>query len=158
LEKAMKKISSSVWFYKKVFPAIWFGFLAFFVVTAVVGGADREGNWFFLAVPLIMAVFGFVLMKKIVWDLVDEVFDCGDYLLIKKGGEEENIPLKNIMNVSAPAMMNPPRITLSLVYSGRFGSEVSFSPPYRVIFNPFARNSLADDLIVRVDQARRGNA
>jgi len=78
----MKKISSSVWFYKKVFPIIWFGFLAFFVVTAVVGGAAKEGNWLFLTVPLVMAVFGFVLMKKIVWDLVDEVFDCGDYLLL----------------------------------------------------------------------------
>ena len=31
--------------------------------------------------PCFMAVVGFVLFKKLLWDLVDEVHDGGDYLL-----------------------------------------------------------------------------
>lgn len=155
----MKKISSgSTMFYKKVFPLIWFGFLAFFVVTAVTGGAIQDGQWIFLVMPGFMAVFGFFLMKKLVWDLVDEVHDCGDSLLVRKGNEEERIALSNIMNVSASTNMNPPRITLRLVRPGRFGADVSFSPPSRISFNPFAKNPVAEDLIVRVDKARVGRA
>lgn len=151
----MKKISSgSTVFYKKVFPLIWFGFLVFFVVTAVAGGAVRDGQWVFLVVPCFMAVFGFFLMKKLVWDLADEVYDCGDYLLVRNGNEEERISLSNIMNVSASSNMNPPKITLRLVHPGRFGSGVSFSPPSRISFNLFAKNAVAEDLMVRVDMAR----
>jgi hypothetical protein len=32
--------------------------------------------------PIAMSIFGFVLMRKLVWDLVDEVCDYGDYLLV----------------------------------------------------------------------------
>jgi hypothetical protein len=61
----MKKISSgTTTFYKKIFPLIWFGFLAFFVATSVTTGALREGQWMFLAVPCFMAVFGYFLMKS----------------------------------------------------------------------------------------------
>jgi hypothetical protein len=88
------------------------------------------------------------------WDLADEVHDCGDSLLIRKGSNEEHIPLSNIMNVSVSTNMNPPRITLRLVKPGRLGSEISFSPPSRLSFNPFAKNPVAEDLMVRVDQAR----
>jgi hypothetical protein len=159
LEKAMKKISSAMMvFHKKIFPLAWFGFLAFFVLTAAAAGAFQEGHWLFLAAPLFMAVFGFIFMKKLIWNLVDEVFDCGDYLLVRKGGEEENVSLGNIMNVSASAMTSPPRITLRLLNPGKFGAEISFSPPARFSLNPFARNPVADDLIVRVDRARRGHA
>lgn len=155
----MKKISSgSTMFHKKVFPLIWFGFAAFFVVTAVIGGAVRDGQWMFLVMPCFMAVFGAFLMKKLVWDLADEVHDCGDCLLIRIGSEEEIIPLGNIMNVSASTNTSPPRITLRLVRPGRFGAEVSFSPASKLSFNPFAKNPVAEDLMVRVDQARRGRA
>jgi hypothetical protein len=37
---------------------------------------------------------------------------------------------------------------------GRFGQEISFSPPRNSIFNPFARNPVADDLIERVHRAK----
>lgn len=151
----MKKISSrTTTLHKRVFPLIWFGFLAVFVTTAIANGAILEGHWEFLAMPVVMAAFGFFLMKKLAWDLMDEVFDCGDALVVKKDGEEERIPLSNIMNVNASTHMNPPRVTLRLVNAGRFGSEVTFSPPAKFSFNPFAKNPLIDELIVRVDRAR----
>ena len=153
----MKKISSgSTRFYKKVFPLAWYGFLAFFVVTAVTGGAIRDGQWMFLIMPCFMAVIGFLVMKKLVWDLMDEVHDCGDSLLVRNGSDEERIPLSNIMNVNVSTNTNPPRITLRLVRPGRFGTDVAFYPASKMSFNPFAKNPVAEDLIVRVDKARRG--
>ena len=154
----MKKISSgSTVFYKKLFPLAWFGFLVVFVGV----GLSRRGDigeaewWPFVGVPLFMAVFGLVLMRKLVWNLADEVHDGGDFLLIRKGGEEERVPLNNIMNVNASTNVNPQRITLRLVKPGKFGSEVSFALPARFSFNPFATHPIAEDLIVRVDRARR---
>lgn len=151
----MKKISSgSIVFQKRVFPLIWFGGLAAFLVVAL-RGPVLEGEWMFLAMPVFMGAFGFVLMKKLVWDLADEVHDGGDYLVVRKGSEQERVPLSNIMNVSASTNTNPPRITLRLVKPGKFGPEIAFSPQVKFSLNPFAKNPIAEDLIVRVDQARR---
>jgi hypothetical protein len=152
----MKKISSRFTsFYKKLFPLAWFGFLVLFAVTAAMGGAIDAGEWMFFIVPGFMAIVGFVVMKKLIWDLMDEVHDGGDFLLISNAGEEDRIPLSNVMNVSASTNMNPPRITLRLAVPGKFGPEVSFSPQTKFSFNPFAKNAIAEDLIVRVDGARR---
>ena len=145
----MKKISRSTLLYKRVFPVFWFGFLAvrrdrFHARTNVWRAVD------FWPVPCFMAVVGVVIMKKFVWDLMDEVQDGGDDLLVRRGGDEERIPLSNIMNVNITLHMNPQRINLRLVKPGRFGSEVSFSPVTRFGFNRFAKNAVAEDLIVRV--------
>ena len=93
-------------------------------------------------------------MKKLVWDLADEVYDYGDSLLIKNRGIEENVLLSNIMNVSASTSMNPPRITLRLVTPGQLASEILFCPISPFSLNPFVKNAVAEDLIVRVDNAR----
>jgi hypothetical protein len=53
-------------------------------------------------------------------------------------------------------MVNPPRITLRLAAACKFGSDVSFSPPRRLFNNPFAISPIAEDLMMRVDSARRG--
>jgi hypothetical protein len=152
------KISSgSTFSSKKLFPLMWFGFLAVFVVLTTLTGA-AESDPMFLIGPAVVAVFGFFLMKKLVWDLVDEVYDCGDFLLVKNRGEEERVPLSNIMNVNASTAMNPPRITLRLVKPGRFGQEIAFSPVTGFTLNPFAKNQVAEDLIVRVDRARSRRA
>lgn len=147
----MKKISSrATAFHKKFFPLLWFGVLAFAFVVGL-----QKGRLELLWMPVLMAVLGFVIMRKFVWDMVDEVYDGGDYLLIRKGGEEERIPLNNIMNVNASINANPPRVTLRLVKPGKFGSEVTFTPRTKVSFLPFRKNPIVEDLIVRVDRARR---
>lgn len=146
--------AGSMFFTKRVFPLFWFGFLAFFLATAVWQGVPRRDP-VFLAVPCVMAVFGFFLFRKLLWGMADEVLDGGDRLVVRFGRDVENIPLSNIMNVSATTMVNPPRITLRLVDACRFGQEIAFSPVRRFTLNPFARNEIADDLIVRVDAARR---
>lgn len=153
----MKKISSGATvIHKKIFPIFWFGGLAAFLGVSLRTPME-PGAGVFLLMPVIMGVFGFVVMKKLVWDLADEVQDGGDYLLIRKGDEQERVPLANIMNVSASSYTNPPRITLRLVKPGKFGGEVTFTPRIKFSLNPFARNPIVEDLIVRVDAARRSS-
>jgi len=63
-------------------------------------------------------------------DGVDDVFDCGDHLLVKKSGKEETVLLSNIINLNLST--NPQnisaRITLRLASPGKFGTEITFSP------------------------------
>lgn len=107
-----------------------------------------------LVVPFFMAVAGYVVMKKLIWDLADVVYDCGDYLIVRNRGQEDVVQLSNVMNVSATTYVNPPRITLRLVTPGRFGNEIAFSPETKFTLNPFAKNPIAEDLIVRAYEAR----
>jgi hypothetical protein len=153
----MNKISAKIFFTKTIFPLFWFGFLAFFLVVSIKGGAYKQ-SLMFLLMPCFMAFFGYFLMKKLVWDLVDEVYDCGDFLMIKNRGMEDKIQLSNIMNLSASTNMNPPRITLRLTSPSKFGKEIAFSPTRPFSLNPFAKNPLVEDLMVRVDQARSKRA
>ena len=145
--------SSSLFLTKKVFPLLWFGLLAYFIVFSVSSGVLSKAP-LVLVGPLAMAVFGFILMKKIVWDLMDEVYDCGDSLLVKNGGREERIKLSEIIGVSVSTLVNPPRVTLRLARPGPFGSEIAFSPARPFTLNPFAKFPIAEDLVVRVDRAR----
>ncbi len=154
----MIKISSKATFlYKRIFPIFWFGFIAAFLAISLLAGATRD-DWMFLVVPCAMAIFGFFLFRRLLWDLADEVVDGGDYLLVKFRGSEERIPLSNIMNVSSSTNMNPPRIVLRLVSPGKFGSEVAFFPQRPFTFNPFAKIPIAEDLIGRVYRTHASHA
>jgi hypothetical protein len=105
-----------------------------------------------LVVPVFLAFIGYFIMKNMVWDLMDEVYDEQEFLLFKNGNKQERISLKEIKNISYTAMVNPPRVTVSLRRRTVFGSEVSFSPPASMI--PFRKNPDIEDLIDRVDRAR----
>jgi len=151
----MRLISSKMTFFnKRVFPAIWFGFLAVFIGLALFSGAGRNPASLLpvLIAPAIMIVFGYVIMKKLVFDLADEVWDDGDSLVVKNGGQEQRIALSDIKNVSYSPFVNPPRVTLSLRRPTVFGDEITFSAPLRLV--PFSKSPVITDLIERVDQAR----
>jgi hypothetical protein len=150
----MKRISSRWTFiHKRLFPVVWFGFLAFFIVTAgwSMWQKDHLGI-IFLAVPIAMALFGYFLFKKLLFDLVDEAWDAGDHLLFKNKGIEERVRLVDIMNVSYSVVTSPPRVTILLRTPTRLGKEITFSPP--VSWVPFKKSPIIDDLIQRVDNAR----
>ncbi len=132
---------------------IWFGFLAFFVAMFFFVGFQVGVPIAFFLGPAFMAIFGYFLMKKLVFDLADEVLDAGDALVVRFGSEQERIPLSEIINVSYSYMQNPNRVTLTLRTPSQFGKEVSFSPPAR--FLPLAKSPIVADLIERVDAARR---
>jgi hypothetical protein len=94
-----------------------------------------------------------MIMKKIVFDLIDEVYDEGKSLLFKNKGKEVRVPLEEIKNVSYTTRGNPHRVTLSIRHSTQFGDELTFSPPQSWI--PFKKNKDIEELIDRIDKARR---
>ena len=138
-------------FSKRVFPAIWFGFLGIFFFAAVATSRGRTNPTVLLVAPL-MAAFGYFLMKKLIFDLADEVWDDGTELVVKNKGQVDRIPLSNIMNVGYRTLTNPPRVTLTLRQPGLLGKEVAFTPPARWLH--FGRSPIVDQLIERIDAAR----
>jgi hypothetical protein len=88
-----------------------------------------------------MIVGGYFFMKKLVFDLVDEVWDDGDALVIRNRG------------VSYSPFTNPPRVTLSVRRPTVFGEEIAFNAPTRIV--PFSTSPVIKDLIERIDLARR---
>lgn len=148
--------SKMTFFYKRVFPVIWFGFLAVFFLIALVQGraADPISNLPFLIVPVVMAIVGYQIMKKMAFNLVDEVFDLGDALLVRNGSQEERIALADIKNVNFFPFMSPPQVTLSLRRPSVFGDTIVFCAPARIL--PLARSPIIEKLIDRIDAARQG--
>jgi hypothetical protein len=153
----VRRISSGwTFFYKRVLPAIWFGFLILFVGISVFAG-QRSGNFFPLViVPVVMIGFGYFIMKKLVLDLVDEVRVDGDTLIVKNKGEEQRIAFTNVKNVNYSPYVNPPRVTVSLRHPTKFGDRVTFCAPVR--FVPFSSSPMIADLIDRIDKAREQRA
>ncbi|MDC4203700.1 MAG: hypothetical protein MPW14_08605 [Candidatus Manganitrophus sp.] len=151
----MKKISSRfTFYYKKVFPAIWFGFLFLFSIAALTAMLKENVFYFIeLLAPIIMAVLGYFVMKILIFDHVDEVWDAGDSLVFQNGKVETRVPLSNVMNVSYTVIISPPRVTLSLREPCELGKEISFIPPMSLI--PLKKSPIVIDLIDRIDAARR---
>ncbi len=155
-----ERISSrNTFFLKRVFPVMWFGFVALFLfggVSAALHGQNQGPVFLVFVVPVAMFCFGYYLMRHLVFDLADAVYDEGDALRVRFGSEEERIPLANIINIGYGGLSNPPRVTLTLRNGGRFGREITFSPVQRV-FGPLIRtsNPIVSDLIERVDAARQ---
>jgi hypothetical protein len=140
----MRRISSRMtFFYKWIFPVIWFGFLIVFVGIALFG-SRRPPPFPFLIVPLAMIGFGYFLMKKLIFDVVDEVWDDSQTLVVKNGSQTERVALSNIKNVNYSPFLNPPQTT--------FGDQITFCAPVRFI--PLTASPVISDLIDRVDQAR----
>ena len=147
----MKKISGSTFYFKIFFPTVWFGFLGVFLFEGLTSGAISNDPMF-LVVPVFMAIIGYFMMGKLVWDLADEVYDEREALLFRKGGKEQRVFLRDVVNVRHTQLNSPERITLNVRSGGEIGSELVFCPPLRLI--PFGRNPLVVELIERIDRAR----
>lgn len=150
----MTRISKSPFFQNKAFQAIWFGLLGSIVLGSIYSGAYKQ-NILSIVAPCLMMIAGYYSIKKMSAKLFEEVYDCGDYLLAKKGGEEEHIPLSKISCVDYSPFNKPPTITLHLTTPGKFGDEILFYPPaQRFSFTVLPHSPIADDLIARVNQAK----
>ncbi|HEU4669433.1 MAG TPA: hypothetical protein VFR91_01875 [Dyella sp.] len=156
----MQRLSSAatVW-YKRGFPLLWFGLLAVFLAIAWLqpGGPGKAPPRVMVVVPLLMMGVGFALMRKLVFDLVDEAWLDGDQVVVVQRGERIRIPLLQVMNVNATSMVNPPRVTLMLRQpNARLGDAVSFIPAGpRGFLGGFRPNPVAMDLIRRIDALRQ---
>jgi hypothetical protein len=135
----MRRISSQMTFlYKWVFPVFWFVFVATALFGALGSGHHDPEFLMFLVVPILMGAFGYFMMRKLVFDLVDEVWDIGDVLLIRNRDREERVALSNIVNVNYSTLMSPERVTLLLRNPSIFGREITFCPPLRIM--PFSKS------------------
>jgi hypothetical protein len=132
-------------FHKRLFPLAWFGGVAIFAAIGIVEIARNQAPLFVVFVPIGMLLFGFFLMKRLVFDLLDEVYLDNDHIVIRNGGAEDRFRVQNILNVDCSVMTSPERITLTLHEPCGFGSEITFSPPTRLW--PFGRHPLAKELI-----------
>jgi len=155
----MRRLSSSfTFFYKRVFPVLWLGGVAVFLLVMLANPPRQGGPAFpFLFVPALMLVLGFALMRKLVFDLVDEVWLDGESLLVKNRQQEIRIALYDVLNVNSTTLTNPRRISLRLRADSRFGRDIAFMPNSpRGLFGAFRSDPIADELIQRVDAARQG--
>jgi hypothetical protein len=154
----METISSGQTFLmKRILPAIWLVMVLFGGSAAAIAIIRGHANVApaMLIGPLVILVFGFVLFRKLLWDLADQVKDGGDFLVVRRGSVEDSVQLSNVINVSMSQFTNPKRLTLRLRMPGKFGDEVVFIPRRPTFqLNPFARNAIAENLIQRVDRAR----
>ena len=154
----MKRISTPYMFSFKLLPFLFFGFVGFFLFLILINRVYKTAP-IFLLVPCVMLVFGYQWWKTSVRDLADEVDDCGDYLLIKKRGEEDTVLLSNISNVNFTTARDGAngRITLTLGSPGKFGTEISFAPPPHIYLGYPRKNEVAEDLLTRAHKARSGS-
>jgi hypothetical protein len=154
----MRRLSSrSTYFYKRIFPWLWFGFLALIVLIVAYASRGRHTPLLPMLIgPAFMAVVGFVLYRKLIADLVDEVWLASDVLLVKNRGDEISVGLRDIVNVNAVTVTNPRRITLLLRHATRLGQHISFMPAIQLgsFVSSFKPDPIASELIARVDALR----
>ncbi len=148
----MKRISGSTFYFKKLFPTFWFGFLGLFLIASFLASEGNGEAIPFLIVPVVMAVIGYFLFKRLVWDLADEVYDHGDSLEFRKGGKIQRVNLTDIINIDYAGMRSPERVVIHTRSEGPIGRELAFCPPIR--FFTFSKSPLVLELIERVDAAR----
>jgi hypothetical protein len=118
---------------------------------------DRPGHsppLSLLLFPAAIVVFVYFIMRKLLLDLVDEVWDAGDALIVRNKKQEDRIALADVINVNYERFINPQRVTLLLHRPSLFGDEIAFAAPIRLV--PFAMSPQVEGLIRRVDAARRG--
>lgn len=150
----MQRLSSTdARFRKRVFPVVYFGCAAFFESIGLYGVVvqRRSGDIPFVVIPVLIAIGGYLLMKRFTFDLVDEMWDDGDVLVARNRGNEYKIALTNITRVTYTTLTNPPRVTLTLRTPCELGKEVTFSPPLRRIFG---RDPMVQRLIGRIHAIR----
>ena len=95
-------------------------------------------------------IYGYVLMRFLIFPLMDEVWIDEDQIVIKNREEEDSFPLQNIVNVESSIRLNPERIILTLREPCKFGSRITFEPPFR--WWRFTKHPLAAELMAKVQQ------
>jgi hypothetical protein len=154
----MRRISAPYTSSIKIGPYVFFGLLFWLFAMLLMVGA-YETSPILLVMVGMMAVYGVCSIYSSRRDCADEVFDCGDHLLVRKSGEEYTVPFSNIINVNFSK--NPQnisaQITLKLASPGKFGTEISFAPPPKIYLGFPPRSEIAEDLLIRAEKARRGS-
>jgi hypothetical protein len=158
----MRRLSSSLtFFYKRVFPVLWIGFmlavfgLQIWAMQHAHADAPPQSLFPLVLMPLFMAGVMFLIYRMLLHDLLDEVWLDGDCLMVKNRSEKIRVALSDVMNVNATTMTNPRRVTVMLRRDSRFGRNLTFMPASpRGLMSAFKPDPIATELIERVDALR----
>jgi hypothetical protein len=82
-----------------------------------------------LIVPVGLAVFGYLIMRAFVFNVVDEVYLNENEIIVRNSGEEDRFSVSNVLSVYRDVMINGEPITLTLREPSKFGREIVFSHP-----------------------------
>jgi hypothetical protein len=153
----MTKISYSP---HSLYKAVLFGYCGVLLIVIILGllagGLNDPGLLLFIFCWVVFGAIAGVLIFVMTRNLANEVFDGGEFLLVRFRNQEDRIPLSNIYDVVGISGRIP-QISLMLDTPCRFGAEVSFIPnatstPQSVM------DRIAEDLLVRAEKARSGHA
>ena len=115
----MRKVSASASYLRNVFPILWFGgFL--FVSMNIFGDPTLSNDGGYAAIAV--AIIGCVLSRMLALKLMDEVYDDGDSLLVRRNGQEQRIYLYQVKKIST----NNAWISLKTTSEGKIGNKASF--------------------------------
>jgi len=150
----MTKISGATFFYKKLFPTFVFGFFIFCITLTIVHDGITSDNSVGLAAIVAMMVYVFFFFKKLAWDMVDEVFDCGDSLIYRSNGNETRVMLSDIIRIDCAHCHSPERV--KIIAHSTTGTEVEFAFCLigRIMLNSRDKNPVVLELMERVEQAK----
>ena len=146
----MEKISGSKILYKRVNLAIFLGTLLLMIIPEFY---LKSGIGVIVTNALICITIYFFLMLN-VWGLVDEVNDCGDYFIFRKGDYTQSVFLKEIMEIDSSARTYPTRITVYTKRRGQIGSELNYTPRWG---EQLSVHAIARELRERVMNAKKPN-
>lgn len=155
MSQALVKISRSPTKYKLYIRTRYVFLLllmACYFIPFYSGNGWRNEYWLYMLSPLLLLP-AFRKLQKVESGTADEVFDCEESLLFRAGGQEEYVRLSNISAIHAPGNTRAPKITILLKTPGRFGPVLYFFARAEPGFNPFAINSVAQSLLLRVSDS-----
>lgn len=150
-----KKIHSTFTKLNKIFWVIFLFALPAFALFAI-----RDLVLFtpyFIQVVIILGIVpAYFLFIKPILSTADEAYDYGSYILIKKNHEQMQINLDEIINIRYPASQNQLMFAaLKINRSTKFGEEILFMPQGKLFKSNAYKNEVIDDLIIRIDEAKR---
>ena len=152
----MRQISSrSTFFVKRVYPIIFVAavVLVFAFPLFWVDRARLPSMWPLLLAMAVVLLLGYWVMKRVLFNLVDAVFDDGNSLLIKNRDQQERVSLSDIADIRYGSLFNPLRVTLSLRKPSIFGAEITFLRPAGF---PLVGSAAIRDLTKRIEAQRAG--
>lgn len=154
----MRRISSSLTFwYKRLGPWIWFGFLGLATLGSAVAALRGNLDPRLCAAPPAVALVTCIYMRRFAFTVADEVYDTGDALVIRNKGREITVPICRLLSAKYSCIADPPRITLAFRLSALAEARVEFIPKIVLRMFVFRAPPLAADLSARIaaEKSRR---
>lgn len=156
----MLEISSKrTYLVKRVIPVVLGIVLCLQVYFSILEGSGRPADFW---VPSLLAVLFFGYTWLVAAGLVDEVFDCGHELLVRKGKIKQRVPLANIAEVSEGFVHVKPfglfqvrEVVIDVNLDTPLGRRFRFLPARHGLGGGYARVGVVNHLRLRAEKAMK---